>query len=295
MNERDFNDLQGQVETLRRRLDDQGTMLRRTHAAVTTLAESLGNMVSGQRQRERRLNLNSFVAYTLFTLLLGGGFFAMYSVRANDLVSARDNAVQERDVARERVTRLEDRISARERAERNAYEYYGLIRDNKRSEAIARYAEIEEEQLTPTEKQLFAESVADARGHIVDAGYLAGLDAYRLGELDTATTELQRALAYEDQGPRAAQMRYYLGMSLYKQDDFENAARQLELAIASRVDQSGVGDARYYLAASLEALGKYAEARIEYDKFASANPNSTLTITARRKSAQLARKASPVN
>ena len=270
-------------------------MIRRTHTAVTSLAETLGTLVSSQRQRERRVSLNSFVAYTLFTLLLGGGFFAMYSMRANDLVTSRDNAVDERDVARQRATGLEDEIAERERAERNAYEYYALLRDNKRSEAIARYAEIEEERLTPTEKQLFAESVKEARGQIVDAGYLAGLDAYRLGELDKATVELQRALAYEDQGPRAAQMRYYLGMSLYKQDDHENAARQLELAIAGRVDQSGVGDARYYLAASLEALGKYAEARIEYDKFASANPNSPLTVSARRKSAQLARKAAPVN
>lgn len=281
--------LRDEVDSIRRRLDEQGALIRRTHTAVTSLAESLGKVVVSQRKRERWLNLNSFVAYTLFTVLLGGGFFMLYHERAGDLSAARETAVEERDSARTEVGRLREEISERDAAEKVAQEYYALLRDNRRAEAIARYPEMEEEKLTPTERALFAEGVKQARAEIVDAGYLAGLDAYRGGDFDTAASELRTALAYEDEGPRAAQMRYYLGLSFYKKADYENAARQLELSIAGRVDQSGVVDARFYLAASLEKSHRIEEARAEYDKFASAHPTHPWSMMARRRSAQLAR------
>lgn len=280
---------------MRRRLDEQGALVRRISIAVTSLADSLGKVVAGQRKRERWISLNSFIAYTLFTVLLGGGFFMLYSQRAGDLVSARDAAVEERDAVRGQIDDLSARLNQRDEDEKLALEYYQLLRDDRRAEAIARYPELEQHRLTPTERALFADGVKDARAEIVDAGYLTGLDAFRAGDLDKAVTELRTALAYEDEGPRAAQMRYYLGLSFYKKADYDNAARQLELALAGRVDQAGVIDVRFYLATCLENIGQLERARVEFDKFASANPNHPWTITARRRSAQLARRGIRTN
>ena len=288
-------ELRQEIEGLRRRLDEQGTLLRRTHTAVTSLADSLGKVVERQRKRDRWINLNSFVAYTLFTLLLGGGFFMLYDQRAGDLLAAHEEVRQERDAAREDVVRLQDEGKARDTAEKTAHEYYKLLREDRRAEAIARYPELESLQLTATERALFTDGVKQARSQIVDAGYLTGLDAYRAGDLDKAVTELRTALAYEAEGPRAAQMRYYLGLSYYKKADYDDAARHLELALAGRVDQAGVTDVRFYLATCLEKIGQLEQARTEYDKFASANPNHEWTVTARRRSAQLARRGVRTN
>lgn len=287
--------MKDEVDVLRRRLDEQGALIRRTHTAVTSLAESLGKVVAGQRRRERWINLNSFVAYTLFTVLLGGGFFMLYHERADDLVDAREAAVEERDSAREQALSLREEIVARDAAEKQAQEYFALLREDRRAEAVARYPEIEDIRLTATERALFAEGVKAARAEIVDAGYLGGLDAYRAGDMDKAVTELRTALAYEGEGPRAAQMRYYLGLALFKKADYEGAARQLELSIAGRADQSGVVDARFYLASALEKSGQLEQARSEYDKFASAHPLHPWAVTARRRSAQLARRGIRTN
>lgn len=287
--------LREDVESLRRRLDEQAALIRRTNTAVTSLADSLGKVVGGQRKRERWVNLNSFVAYTLFTVLLGGGFFMLYDQRAGDLLAARDGAIAERDTANQKIEVLQNAASARDAAEKAAHEYYELLRDDRRSEAIARYPELETQRLTPTERALFAEGVKSARAQIVDAGYLTGLDAYRAGDLDKSVTELRTALAYEVEGPRSAQMRYYLGLSYYKKADYDAAARQLELSLAGRVDQAGVTDVRFYLATCLEKIGQLEQARTEYDKFASANPNHEWTVTARRRSAQLARRGIRTN
>lgn len=279
-----------EVDGLRVRLDEQGAVLRRTHQAVVGLAESVGKVVAHQRRRERGVSLNSFVAYMLFTLLLGGGFFMLYSARAGDLVAARDAALRSRDEIRTQLRALEGDLDARERAAATALEYYQLLRDGRHAEVVARYPEIERQPLTPTEAALFAGGVEQARNQLVDAGYLAGLDAFRAGDLDKAVTELRTALAYEDNGPRTAQTRYYLGVALFKQRDHEEAVRQLELAIAGRVDKQGMADVRYYLAAALDGLGERDKARVEYNRFATENPKLVLSWTARRRAAQLARR-----
>ncbi len=295
VNDRDFTQLRDQVSDLARRVDEQATLVRKTQASVASLAESVGQVVTRNRSRDRALHLNSFVAYLLFTVLLGGGFFALYRARAGNLVRERDVAVASRESARAQVSSLQEELAARDASSAAAYEFLKLLEDNKRTEAVAAYANLQRERLTPAEREVFAEGVKKARAEIVDAGYLAGLDAFRRSDFETAVAELRRGLAYQEEGTRAAQMRYYLGVSLYKQGGNQEAARQLELALAGRVEEVGITDARFYLAAALEQLGRYSDARDEYDKFASANPKSPLAFAARRKSAELARKAEPKN
>ena len=289
------SDIAAEVDALRLRLDDQGAVLRRTHQTVVGLAESLGKVVEHQRRRERGLNLNSFVAYTLFTLLLGGGFFMLYTTRAGDLVAAREAAVKAREEARTRIRSLEGDLEGRETAASTALDYYQLVRDGRYAEVVARYPEIERQQLTATEAALFSSSVEQARNKLVDAGYLAGLDAFRAGDFNAAATELRTALAYEDNGPRAAYMRYYLGVSLFRLKDHEEAVRQLELAIAGQVEKQGVADVRYFLAAALDAMGEVDRARAEYNRFASDYPKLPQSMTARRRAAQLSRRPVGIN
>ncbi len=295
VNERDIHTLREEVGELRRRLDEHATTARKTQVAVATLAESLEKVVSNGRRSHRLLNLNSFVAYFLFTVLLGGGFFLLYNQRADGLVKARDMAVQDKKNLSADIKTLKDELAQRDKTARAVSDFYKLIKTNRRSEAIARYPEVQKLKLTPTERELFADGVKKARGAIVDAGYLSGLDAFRKKDYDKAVTEMRRGLAYEEEGPRAAQMRYYLGVSLFKRAEHEDASRQLELALAGRVEQAGRVDARFYLASCFEQLGKYADARAEYDKFVSSYPNNALSWVARRKSAQLARSAAPKN
>ncbi len=288
-------DLRAELEALRRRLDDHGTVQRKTQRALTDLAESVGKLVVSQRRRERWLNVNSFGAYLLFTVVLGGAFLTLYRSRAKDLVHGRDAAVSERDLARGRAQTLESQLAGRDQGSQQAFAYYQLLQGGKRSEAVSRYGELDPEGLTATEREVFAQGHKKAREELVDAGYLGGLDAAKVGDHPKAIAELKKALAYEEEGPRAAQMRYYLGIALVKTGEPEKARRELELALAGRVEQTGAVDARYWLASSLEAMGELALARTEYDRFASAQPQHPLSVGARRKAMTLAHKTVPTN
>lgn len=287
--------LREEMEALRRRLDDHGALLRKNQQALGELAESVARLVTSQRRRERWINVNSFVAYLIFTLVLGGAFLTLYRSRARELVNARDTAAHERDDARARAKLLDETLAKRDEGTKNAFEYFQLLQAGKRAEAVARYGELDPAALTPTEKVVFEQGHKQAREALVDAGYLAGLDAAKDGDHAKAIAELKRALAYEEEGPRAAQMRYYLGVALVKTREPEKGKRELELALAGRVEQSGAVDARFWLATALEAMGDLAGARTEYERFASAQPAHPLSVAARRKSMALARKATPTN
>jgi tetratricopeptide (TPR) repeat protein len=288
-------DVRAELEALRRRLDDHGAVLRKNQQALGEMADSVGRLVTSQRRRERWINVNSFVAYVLFTVVLGGAFLTLYRSRARELVHARDVAVDERDQARSRAKGLETTLEAREAGTRSAFAYFQLLQGGQRGEAVARYAELDPAALTPTERAVFEQGHKKAREELIDAGYLAGLDAARDGDHAKAIAELRRALAYEEEGPRAAQMRYYLGVALVKTKEPDKGKRELELALAGRVEQSGALDARFWLASALEGMGDLAAARTEYDRFASAQPNHPLSVAARRKAMALARKATPTN
>lgn len=287
--------LREDMEALRRRLDDHATLLRKNQQALAELAESVGRLVTTHRGRERWMNVNSFVAYLIFTMVLGGAFLTLYRSRARELVQARDTAVIERDDARTRAKALDETLTKRDAGTKSAFEYFQLLEAGKRAEAVARYGELDLAALTPTEKAVFEQGHKQAREALVDAGYLAGLDAAKDGDHAKAIGELRRALAYEEEGPRAAQMRYYLGVALVKTREPEKGKRELELALAGRVEQSGAVDARFWLATALEAMGDLAAARTEYERFASAQPTNPLSVAARRKAMALARKASPTN
>lgn len=276
------------VRELKRDMGEAHAISTRTYNAVTTLAGSLKEVISRQNRYDRGLNLNSFVAYLLFTVLLGGGFFLLYRSRADRLVSERDQAIRARESAIGETRGVRKELVERDEAAKKAQDFWSLLKNGKKAEAIALFPEISHERLTAVERQVFDEGVTRARAEIVDAGFTGGVEAFQKEQWKAAATALKRALTYEDEGPRAAQMRYYYGVALSKQGDYAEASRQLELAIAGGAERTVGPDARYYLANAFELLRQNEPARAEYEKFATGRPTHPLANAARRKAAAIA-------
>src|SRR6266576_170288 len=85
------------LDGLRRRMDDHASEARKTQAQVGQLAESIAALVEVQRKRVRWLNINSFAAYLIFTVLCGGAFYFLYQSRARELVRHADEEVRRAD------------------------------------------------------------------------------------------------------------------------------------------------------------------------------------------------------
>ena len=240
------------LEALRRRLDDQASQTRKTQAQVSQLAESIAALVELGRRRTRWLNLNSFAAYLIFTVLLGGAFFFVYKSSARELVATRERAIAERDRA------YVDRDTAVKRAD----------------EATAKLA---------AEKAAEANAAAASA---VDNTVKAATAALHAGRTNDVIGPLEKALESEAPGARAAEMHYLVGVAYSKGNQLDKAVPHLAAAVSGNVADE---DARFQLASALDRAGQWGRARSEYDKFATAHPQSPSAVFAMRRSATLAR------
>jgi TolA-binding protein len=273
---------------LRREIAEAQALAARTHAAVTTLTATLKDLVTRQDRYERGLNLNSFVAYVLFTVLLGTGFYLLYRSRAEALVGDRDAALRARGEAVAGAAAARAELEEREAGARKAAELWALLQEGRRSDLIARMPELAGARVSPVERQVLEQGALRARAELVDASFAAGLDAAKAQQWKRAATELSRALTFEDQGPRAIQMRYHYGVALLKQGDAEEALKQLEAALAGG-EKVGGPEARFHLAAALEATKQLDRARAEYVAFSQGNWYHPLAPVARRRAAEILR------
>lgn len=274
------------LEALRRRLDDQGTLGRKTATQVSQLAESIGALVAEQRRRARWANLNSFVAYVIFTVVVGAGFYMLYRSRAHELVEARDSAQRERDQAVKRADELTAKATARDHADGRAWEVYQLLEAGKRSEAAGKLGALTELPLSRTERAVLAARAHETQVMEVDSALKTAAASFKAGRYAEVIAPLEAALVSEPAGARASTMRYFLGVAYAKANELDKAIALLGAALAADVDQE---DARFQLASALDRAGQYARARTEYDRFATAHPQSGLAVFAMRRSATLAR------
>ena len=274
------------LEGLRRRLDDQAVQGRHTQQQVNQLIESIAALLEVQRRRTRRVNLNSFVAYLIFTMLCGTGFYFLYNSRANELVEARDHAVTERDAATRRADELAAQNAARVQADTRAWEVFQLLEAGKRGEASTKLSALRDLPLSRTERAILAARAHETQVMEVDAALKAATASFRAGHYQDVIAPLEAALVGEPTGSRAAAMRYFLGIAYAKAGALEKAIGLLQAAIDADVEHD---DARFQLASALDRNGAHTRARAEYDKFATAFPQSQFAVYAMRRSAALAR------
>jgi tetratricopeptide (TPR) repeat protein len=274
------------LEGMRRRLEEQVSQTRKTQAQVTQLADSIAALVDMQRKRARSLNLNSFVAYVVFTMLCGGAFYFLYQSRARELVGGRDRAVGERDAAVRRADEATAKIVARESADAKALDAYQLLATGKHADAAKRLAELRDGPLSRFEREVLAERAKQADVVQVDGALKLASAAFKAGRFGDVVAPLEQALLIETVGPRAAEMHYLVGIAQAKAGELDKAIthlqRSLELDVADE-------DARFQLASALDRAGQWGKARGEYDRFATARPQSGFAVFAMRRSATLAR------
>jgi tetratricopeptide (TPR) repeat protein len=274
------------LEGLRRRLDEQANQHRKTQTQVGQLAESIAALVDTQRKRSRWVNINSFVAYLVFTCLCGGAFYLLYQSRSRDLVGDRDRIAHERDLAAQHSKKISDDLAARDAADARAWDAYQLLETGKREEAAKKLAELTGAPLSKLGRHVLEAKAKQADIMLVDATLKNVAAAFKSNRHADAIGPLEVALTLENVGPRAALMHYYLGVAYSKQGALDKALPHLQAAVEGEVD---VDDARFHYASALDRAGEWGRAKAEYERFATAHPMSAHTTFATRRSWGLAR------
>ncbi len=272
-------------------MEDHTEAIDKTLDASSQIARAMEVLAERHNSGNRAQQLNSFVAYILFTVLLGGAFYVLYQGRGAALTKARDKAIASAQEARGQARHLQDMQVKRKQSAEAAADYYALMRGGQSGDVIAGYKALEELTLSATEREVFDDGLKVAREQMASAGFLAGVEAFRRNDFTAATAELRSALSYAKGSERTAEMQYYLGISLSSKGVQPEAITQLEKAIEGQVEQAGINDARFYLANAQVKNGDLTKARLAYLQFADTHPNHRFAQIARRKAAQILRAA----
>ncbi|HEY5926573.1 MAG TPA: tetratricopeptide repeat protein, partial [Kofleriaceae bacterium] len=274
------------LEGLRRRLDEQANQNRKTQTEVRQLADSIAAMVTQQRKRSRWINVNSFAAYLIFTLLCGGAFYFLYQSRARELVADRVRVETERDIAVRRADEAIKKTTARDTADTKAWDAYQLLEAGKREEAAKKLVELQAAPLSKFERTVLETKAKQAEVVQIDLALKGAAASFKAGRHADAVARLEAALALDPSGPRAPIMHYYLGVAASKAGALDNAIVHLQAAVEGNVD---LEDARFHLASALDRAGQWGKAKIEYDRFATQHPMSSYTWYATRRGGALSR------
>jgi tetratricopeptide (TPR) repeat protein len=274
------------LDGLRRRLDEQANQNRKTQNEVRQLADSIAAMVQQQRKRSRWLNVNSFVAYVMFTLLCGGAFYFVYKARARELVAERDRVITERDTAVRRADEAIKKTVARDGADAKAWDAYQLLEAGKRQDAAKKLVELQGAPLSKFERTVLETKAKQAEVVQIDLALKGAAASFKAGRHAEVVPTLEAALALDPSGPRAPLMHYYLGVAAAKSGGLDAAIAHMQAAVDGNVD---LEDARFHLASALDRAGHWGKAKIEYDRFATAHPVSSYTWYATRRASALDR------
>ncbi len=285
--------VQERLEALAERVSEIGQAQDQSDDTVATLASALSDLVGRMRKQDRLMTLNSFVAYALFTVLLGAAFFMLYRSRATDLERERDQAQHGLIAAEERGQNAVRELAARDAAEKSATEIYEMLRDHRYKEAIAAGGKLDTLKLTPAEKGLLTDAIERAKGDLARQALERGREAYSRNELDRAIKEAQAGLDAAPQSEHSPALHYLIGQSLNKKNKNADAAAAIEKALAGGVEKE-VKDARYIYATVLDKLSRFEDARAAYRAFAASNPHSPNAHWARTRAWQLSQPAQGV-
>src|SRR5262245_24092436 len=274
------------LDGLRRRLDEQANQNRKTQNEVRQLADSIAAMVGQQRKRSRWINVNSFAAYLIFTVLCGGAAYFVYQSRARELVAENTRVSTERDTAVRRADEATKKTAAREASDTKAWDAYQMLEAGKRDDAAKKLVELQGAPLSKFERTVLETKAKQAEVVQIDLALKGAAAAFKAGRHAEVVAPLEAALALDPQGPRAPLMHYYLGVAASKAGAFDAAIAHLQAAVDGNVD---LEDARFHLASVLDRAGKWGKAKIEYDRFATAHPMSSYTWYASRRGGALSR------
>jgi tetratricopeptide (TPR) repeat protein len=271
----------------RREVVESRALSIKTNNLVSALSAEIKTVAHRLDHRERRMVLNSAVAYVLFVVLLAGAFYVIHHTRLEHAEIEKDGALREAAAIREQLAQVNKRDEERGRGETRAFELYQLLRGGKVRDAVSRYPEIARERLSRTEAEVLREAVLRARQDLAASSFDAGRQAYGASQWKRATQEFRRSVEADPAPAHAATLYYLYGISLYKVGDFAGAARELERAIEHGAERNVHDDAGFYFAAALDQAKQRDRAKAEYQKFLQKFPGHRFAGPARRRLVEL--------
>ncbi len=283
-------DIDDEIREIKKEIIESRGLVIKTSNLTSSLAADIKSIGKRQAGYERRFSLNGWVAYILFAVLSFAGLWLATQARVGEADSARQ-AAEARVAELQRELEQETSAAARRaHAEAQAAQFYRLIRERRRAEAVEQYPETRREELSPAEAAFFRDVIDRFQVELSVQAYHDGLELVRTGRYAEASESFREARRLDADGTHIPAVKLEQARALRHLGDLAGA-RELAAEVAEQtIDRELQDDGLILFAQCAETLGDLDEARAAYRTYLRRWPRGAYAVELRRHVADLNRR-----
>lgn len=277
-----MHDADEEIREIKKEIIESRGLIIKTNNLTNALSSDIKSIAKRQSGYERRFTWNGVTAYVLFAVISFAGLKLWSDVRVREIESESEDLRREVTELRRDLQDETRRAEARERAEGKAAQYYDLIRQQRRQEAVEKYEEVRGETLSRAEAAFFRDAVDRFKVDLSIAAYQSGLDLMRTGRFADAADAFENSVRLNDGAAHIPAVKYNLARALMQLNRHGEAAVLAQFVIDQQIDRELQDDAAVLLSRTAENLGNLDEARNALKLVLRRWPRSALAADARK-------------
>lgn len=270
-------------------IESRGLIIK-SNNLVNSLSADIKSIARRQASYERRFNWNSGVAYILFASISFVGLLLMSQSRFREIDAEKSHLEAEVAELRREFNEETARDERRARAEKEAANFYRLVREKRRSQVVELWPELRREQLSGAEAAFFRDIVDAFELDLSLASYQNGLDLMRTGRYSEAAEAFQEAVRLKEEAAHVPAVKFQLARALRRLGRLAEARVLSRQVIDQNTNRELQDDATLLYAQCAEELEDIDDARSALRTYLRRWPRSADAQSVRRHIGELTRK-----
>ena len=280
-----------EIREIKKEIIESRGLIIKTNNLTNALAADIKSIAKRQAGYERRFNWNSWIAYVLFATLSFVGLKLASDARIREIEGESEELKAEVRSLRRELAEETRRAERRDRAEAAAAQFYRLVRERRRTEAVEAWPEVRREQLSRAEAAFFRDTVDRFHLDLSIEAYQAGLDLVRTGRYAEAAEAFQEAIRLKEEASHVPAVKYELARALRHLDRHAEARVLAQQVVEQTIDRELQDDALLLYARCSEDLNDIDEARNALRTYLRRWPRAAEARSVRQHLAELTRRA----
>jgi tetratricopeptide (TPR) repeat protein len=227
------------------------------------------------------------VAYALFATLSFVGLKLWSDVRINEIASEKDELTAKVHELRRDLEEETRRAEKRQQAEAKAAAFYDLIRKKDFARVVEGFEQIQQEQLSKAEAEVFRDTETRFRMQLSVNAYQTGLGLMRTGRYAEAAESFQEAMRLKEEATHIPAVKLDLARALQHLGRAGEATILAQEVIDQNIDKELQDDATWVLSECADDLGNIDDARNALRMLLRRWPRSALVPDARKRLSDL--------